>query len=415
MTSVQPGEGSKTGIETAFVGRQPIYDPNLRVVGYELLFRDGPTARVASFSNVDDACRSTIVSAILDIGLDRLVGGNSAFVNLSRRGIVDFARGLPAERVVLEVLEDVEADEELVLAVQELKNEGYTIALDDFEYRPELQPLIDQADLIKLDILNMSEEEIRSTVDTVREVYDGKLLAEKIENREIFELCKELGFELFQGYFLSKPVTLSGKRVPTNRMAVVRMLLKLREPDIGPKDLESLVAQDASLSYQLLRYINSAKFGRSRPIESIAQALVMLGMGKVRDWTTLLLMAKMSHQPKDLLFTTMVRAKMCEGLSEPGMMADAKVCFTAGLLSGLDAILGASLESVLSELPVSEEMKGALLYQEGPLGEALGCVLAYEKGEWDQVQLQDASGDLIMNAYLEAISWAEDVTAALGT
>ncbi len=277
-----------------FIGRQPIYDKNLNVYAYELLFRAGQQQNAANIVDGDIATTNVVLNALTEIGMDKLVGEQLAFINLPRNFLLTLGDDPVPEikhQIVLEILEDIAADDEVVAAVQDLSTNGYTIALDDFVYNASLQPLVDNANVIKIDLMALDED---SLSDHVSKLANGKrkLLAEKVETQEEFERCKQLGFDYFQGYFFCKPNIVKGQRAPANKLAVMKVLASLQSPDLDTKELTQTISQDVTLSYRLLRYINSAQFGLGKQIDSIKRAVVMLGRNTIRNLASLIALSQ---------------------------------------------------------------------------------------------------------------------------
>lgn len=399
-------------MDDIFVGRQPIYDARLEVYAYELLFRAGDTT-TADVVDGDQATSQVIVNTFIEIGLDQIVGDRLAFLNLTRSFLIkDLSGVLPPGRVVLEVLEDIEPDAEVRTGLRRLGEQGYRIALDDFLYHESLRPLVELAHLIKIDILGMEPDILREHVRKLAP-HGIPLLAEKVETREEFEFCKTLGFRYFQGYFFCRPDVARGRRMPPNRLAILRLLSRLQDPEISTRELEELISQDVTLSYKILRYINSAAVALPRQVESIHQAVVYLGLQAIKNWISLLSLAGLEDKPMELLVTTMVRARMCEELARATRQKNAQAFFTVGLFSALDAMMDRPLEELLDDLPLSESVREALLHQAGPAGQALQCVLAYERGDWDVARHAEFSAQTLREAYLTAVQWAETVSAGL--
>jgi len=399
-------------VSDIFIGRQPIYDRRLGVYGYELLFRATDMNR-AAISDGDKATSDVIINTFLEIGLDSIVGNRLAFINLTRSFFVnEHAISLPKERVVLELLEDIEADDEVVTGVKRLSDQGYAIALDDFIYHESLRPLVQLADIIKIDIMALDKDEVRDHVRALRE-HPPRLLAEKVETQEEFDYCMELGFDYFQGYFLAQPKVIRGRRLPNNRLAILKLLSRLQDPDISPQQLEDLIARDIAFSYRILRYVNSASFALPRTIESIQEAVVILGLQSIKSWTTLLAISQVDNKPAELVVTAMVRAKMAEELARAKNAERPDSFFTVGLFSALDALMDNSMEEILTQLPLADHISDALLHRTGVHGEVLSCVLAYERGQWDRIQPSLLNRSRIRDCYLTAVQWAADIRQQL--
>lgn len=395
-----------------FIGRQPIYDRKLGVYAYELLFRS-EQSNAADITDGDKATSDVIVNAFLEIGLDNIVNKRKAFINLTRSFFVNHQTiSLPKDRVVLELLEDIEADDEVIEGVMRLSEQGYTIALDDFIYHESLKPLVKLANLIKIDIMSLDRNEIRDHVQALRK-HPVKLVAEKVETQQDFDYCKDLGFDYFQGYFFAQPKVIRSRRLPNNRIAILKLLRRLQDPDITPDQLEGLVAQDVAFSYRILRYVNSAAYSLSRKIESIQQAVVIIGLQTIKSWTTLLAMSQVDNKPTELVVTAMVRGKMAEELARAEKYEGPDAFFTIGLFSALDALMDNTMEEILTQLPLAEHISNALLHHQGVHGEILSCVLAYERGEWEQVKSSTLSMSRIRDCYLSAVHWAEDTCQQL--
>ncbi|WP_447971806.1 EAL and HDOD domain-containing protein [Nitrospira sp. M1] len=394
------------------VGRQPIYGNRVDVFAYELLYRSGE-ANQANFVDGDAATANVMLNAMLEIGLQPIVGNHLAFINMTENLILSqLCQTLPKEQVVLEILENVKPTEQIIEALTALANQGYTIALDDFIYHDSLLPLVNIANIVKVDVMALSHEEIAEHVLWLRQ-YPIKLLAEKVETHEDFEFCQGLGFDYFQGYFFCKPNVIAGARVPPNRMAILMLLAKLQERDIEITKIEKEIKSDVSLSYKLLRYVNSAYCGLPKKVDSIAQAACMVGIDKLRMWVTLMSLASMEEKPFELLVTATVRAYMCEQLGRALQQDAVDQFFTIGLFSVLDGFFDCELSEVLDSLPLSPEVKGALLERTGLLGQVLGCVIAFEQGKWQDVACENIDPSVIQNAYIEAIGWSTQILGSM--
>lgn len=387
---------------SVFIARQPIFDATLDVVGYELLFR-GANEHVAVFSDDDEATSTVVMNAFTEIGLDNVVGERLAWINVSRDFLLgSLARALPRGRVVLELLEDQEVDDGLIASLEDHRARGYKIALDDFSWSEERAQLLDHVDIVKVELLGRDPEAVAGDVARLSR-YDCTLLAEKVETKEEYERCQELGFDLFQGYFFCKPERMQARSVAPNRLSILQLVAALQEPGIDLRRLEVLVSRDIALSYRLLRYINSAFFGLRREIDSIGRALMLLGLDNVKRWATLSVFAGVDEKPRELIETALVRARFCELAGE----GSRDQLFTLGLFSVVDALMDAPMETLLASMPFPDDMREALIAHSGPKGELLEAALSFERGEFEP------SLERFAAAHLEAIAWATNAADEL--
>lgn len=394
-----------------FLARQPIFNQDIEVFGYELLYRGGNTAD----ANVVDGNKATsklIINSFVELGIENITNNKPAFVNLTR----DFLTGkiplpLSPENVILEVLEDVNADPESIAGLKKLVDRGFTIALDDFVISSENRDLIPFADIIKVDILPMSDDEIREQVAELKK-YPVKLLAEKVETEAEYELCKELGFDYFQGYFFSKPKIISGTELATNHMAMLEVIAKLQSPDCDLKEIEEIISFDVGISYKLLKIINSSFYGLSSKVDSIQHALVVLGLKSLKSWITVISLSMVEDKPHELISLSLLRAKMCEKISS-AFQCKEDAAFTVGLFSLLDALMDQPLPELISNLPLSTEIIEALIEGKGQLGKLLKAVDAYEKADWDSIPEELLEGSLINDAYLFSLNWSQEITSRI--
>ncbi len=402
-------------MDNVFIGRQAIYDKKLNVYAYELLSRSNAEQNHA-FVNDDNASQATtevILNALTEIGLPQLVGKHPAFINLTQ----DFLSGqtpIPdlQHQIIIEVLENITITPQLVESVKKLSASGYLIALDDFVYRPEIQPLLEIADIVKIDIREHSEHQLRQLLKQLKP-YKIKLLAEKLETHAEYDFCCDLGFDYYQGYFLCEPNIVSTQRAPANRANIIHLLAQLQDPQVQIETLEALISQDLALSYRLLKYINSAAFALQREVDSIHHAIVMLGLNTIRSLANLMLLSNINDKPRDLLMIASTRARFCEQL---GMHVDKHLrdtFFTAGLFSVIDALMDRNMHDIISELPLSTVLKEALLLQKGVLGEAVKCVIAFERAEWDKVSFSNLDKKTIQQIYFDAIIWSNQALSML--
>ena len=330
VNSSQPTPGAISSVPDIFVGRQPIFDRKLNVYAYELLYRSAQQLNPATAGvSGDQATSSTIINSFMEIGLDRLVRDKYAAINLTESFFLEDNK-LPfsPKQVILEILEDIPVTEKLVAAVTRLSKQGYIIALDDYIYQPEHAPLLKLAKIIKIDISILSAQQLIEHVKVLRR-YNSKLLAEKVETAQQFVKCRDLGFDYFQGYFLCRPQIVTGKSLPTNRLAVLNLLSVLHKPDADTEDLAEAINTDVTTSYKMLKLINSAAFGFSRKIDSIQQGVMLLGQRKLASWASMLALSTIDDRPSEILRTAMIRGKMCELLADAAQIKPSDSYFTA--------------------------------------------------------------------------------------
>lgn len=404
-------------MSSTLLARQAIYDRSKNVHAYELLFRaHGDDA--AKIIDGDHATSTVLLNAFTSLPVEEILENKPAFVNFTRK-LLDTPPPIDASRLVVEILEDITVDTAMIDAVKMLKAAGYTIALDDYVYIDGHQELIALADLIKIDVLAQSLDQVRALLEKLVG-FKGILLAEKVETQEIFEACKQMGFQLFQGYFLAKPQLVKGRVLSSDQRTVLQLLSALRNPEAEFSDISQIIQTDSVLALKILRLVNSALFGLRREITSVRQAVTMLGMGKVRSWAHLLSLTKLDNQPEDLFTTTMVRARFGQLLAERarsiGVQGESQ--FTIGLLSTLDAFLGIELAEILNSISVPESMRAAILQRDGNDGLLLAVTLAYERADWDNIDWKrlgalGISAEQAQAAYLESLHWVHTNIALL--
>jgi EAL and modified HD-GYP domain-containing signal transduction protein len=286
-----------------------------------------------------------------------------------------------------------------------MKEQGYTVALDDVVVNPEIELLLPFVDIVKLDIPLIPPSQLPQQIRMIREQSAAAILVEKIETPEVFRRCFDLGCDYFQGYFFAKPSIITSNRVPESSLTVLQLISELQNPNVSVTEIERLIKYDASLSYKLLRYINSAMTGVSQKITSVRQAVTLLGLNRIRVVATLLGLAAQSNKPHELLITALVRARTCEVIAQRQRMQDPQSGFVVGLFSLLDAMFDQPLEDLIGKLPLAETITDAILRREGELGEILQAVCCFERGDWTSLESSTWNGASMRQSYLEAIRW----------
>lgn len=396
-----------------YLARQPILDKLGRAHGYELLFRAGPESSFRG--DAEQATRMMIDNAIV-FGLRKLTGGAPAFVNCTAESLIQkHVRILPPGMAVLEILETLEPAPDLVAACRELKAAGYKLALDDFVYRPALKPLIQLADYIKVDWLNTPAVE-RLRLMSLLKNENKIMVAEKIETQADFEKARSEGFTLFQGYYFCRPVLLSKRQVPANKLAQLRLLGLLQQDPLDLTKVTDQVKVDPFLTYRLLRLVNSPLCSIREEVRSIQTALMVIGDDMFRHFATLAILTEInSGKSTELLRTAFVRARFCE-LASDLLQLDPKEQYLAGLFSLLAAMLQTPMDEAVNELPLRDAVRKALLGEPGTLRLPLEWLECQERANWlkgDQIAIEQGLQPAhLQDCFTRAVLWADETLAA---
>lgn len=396
-----------------FAARQPLFDRDRRVAGYELLYRASERNQYEG-GDPDAITSISLERALLGFGLRTLTGEHDAWINASRGMIV---RGhwelLPPESTVIEVLETVTPDAEVVAACRRLRDAGYRIALDDYVHSEAMAPLLDLAHWVKVDFRGQAPVE-RRAVERLLRARGTRLLAEKIETHEEHLEAREAGYELFQGYFFCRPEMMRTRDVAPNRIVYLRLLRAVQTPPYDLVQLEELIQQDVALSLKLLRFLRSASFAWAEKVTNLRAALMIMGERQIRQWVSLVAVFGLAQgKPDELVVVALTRARFAELLAPQfGRPERADDLFLCGLLSVADALTDQPLDAALAPLGLATDISDALLVATPPLGPALALVLAWERGDWDAVERGLKASGLdearAAGAYAEAVLWAED-------
>jgi len=393
--------------QKVIMARQPIYDIDINIVAYEILFRDC-TDNQAVIIDGDGATSELLVNLYTHFDVDEVVDGKKAYINFTKK-LIEEPPPFDKQGFVVEVLENIVIDDDFISSLAQLADDGYTIALDDYVYSEQSARILPLVDIVKIDVLQLDREELQQHVKLLRQ-YDVMLLAEKVETYDMYRYCSELGFELFQGYFLCKPQLISGKKIPASKLLVVELLGKLQNPETTNEELEGLVGRDPVLSFQLLKLVNSACYMLNHKVESLARAITYLGLNQVRSLASLLTLSNLSDKPSALKNQSIIRAKMCELLGGRIVQSDASVMFSVGLLSTLDAYFDQPLEKVLASMPLRDDLVEALLTYSGLYGDILCVIIALERAEidsmdWSFLSQHNVTVEDINEIYQESIVW----------
>lgn len=401
-----------SAITDVCVARQPIFGPDGDVAGYELLYRRTSTDTAAGNSDRSAMAADVIVHTFINIGLDQLTFGRSAFMNFTRDMLLGRAYTLmPPEGVVVELLEDVEPDESVERACEDLVDAGYSLALDDFVWNPSYRRLLELASIVKVDVLNQPSTKLDEIAQRLAP-YDVRLLAERVETAEVRTMCAGLGYELFQGYFYARPEMVVKRALKSDELAIVQAMSVMRDPDANDVEAEAAFSSDMNLSYKLLRMVNSAARG-GLGIESIRHAVQLSGRTELSKWLALLLVSSMAARGganRELMHLAVQRARMCELLAgSTGRDRDSGAMFLVGLFSLLDALSGMPMEDLLAAIALAPALQEALVARTGPYAGALRLTEAYEQGAWGDVARDATSSGLdaaqVSALYVQSLAW----------
>lgn len=400
------------------VGRQAILDRNCHTFGYELLYREN-VKNNTSFSSLDGntVTNRVIINTFLNLGIDRIAKNGRVFINFTRDLIVQrLYEALPKEKIVVEILEDVMAEDEVVEAVKDAKKQGYTIALDDFVFMEHLEKLVALADIIKIDFLELSKEEIKKQVEIYKK-YNLKLLAEKVEDEDTFKFALDLGFSYFQGYFFQKPVIEAKTDIAPYQMSILKAMAVVNNPESEPEELIKIISGDIYLHTKILAFVNSPFFGLKHKINTIKAAVGILGLRRVKEWLNIMYVSKLSEEkPEELIILSSVRAKMASFLA-PYFSLDEDNAYLLGMFSLMDSILNLPMEIVLKEFDyLSEELKAALTGRENNYKKLLDFIKMFEFGDFDRAYeiVKDTSLNIekVNDYYFKSIEFADSIYSA---
>ena len=392
-----------------FVARQPIFNTQKKIYAYELLFRTGVTN---GFPDVEGniATTSLLSSSFFTVGIEKIAAGKLAFINFTEDLLLKGTPELfPQEKLMIEVLEDVDPSSDIIQKCREFKEKGFELALDDFVYSKKFDELLGLSNIIKVDFRLTPLDVIETMVASLKG-HDCKLLAEKVETYEEFEKAISLGFEYFQGYFFAKPEVLQNKDLSASQLTMMRLISNINNAEFDVAALEKLVIQDVSVSYKLLNYINSAHFSRVQPISSIRQAISFLGEKQFKMFVSLVATSKLaSGKPTELIRLSIIRARFLEQVGT-ALKMDSNEMFLLGLFSLIDAMLDQKMGTILKKLPLSDNINAALRDRSGDLFYYLRLVETYESGNWVAFRYAQKHTGLdsktIVEFYMDAITWA---------
>lgn len=393
---------------TAFIGRQPIYNRRQEVIAYELSAR----------TNNDGESGPTVTADMLSrhfgaTALTALIGEQLAYIHFNPDVILE-KEPFPTtpQQIVIELDAATPINTMLEEGLKDLKERGYKIALEINGPEIDVSAPLPLADIVRIDSQAFTQDQLKEAASEFGG-FHGQVLVAGLNTWEMYSVCHDLGFDYFHGFFFSQAEPVRGRKLPASRMTTMRLLAQLNSPDVELEELEKVISQDVSLSYRLLRHLNSAFFGLGHKIDSIRHAVALLGLRNLKVWSSIILLAKIDDKPMELMKTALIRAKMCEQLAVRTKMAVEDTAFMTGLLSTLEALLDMPIDTILAELPLTGDITSALTQNQGALGVLLTCTLSYEQTDWDKVIASGIDPAMISKAYFVAIQWAEETLAEI--
>lgn len=402
-----------------YAARQPILDRDKALYGYELLFRDGVDNAFPDIDG-DEATSKMVEGSQFAFDLGDFLGDKPGFINFTLDTLLKkYPSMLPREQVVIEILETIQPGKRLLAECQQLKEEGYTLALDDYEHKNVWRHFYPYIDIIKIDFRSTNFEQIEEIKQAIADFPHIKLLAEKVETNAEFQQALEQGFSYFQGYFFSRPEMMQTRALSPSQFTLAELLYETSKAEMDLVAIAEVFKRDVTLSYKLLRYSNSSIFKRRAEIETIKHALVVLGQAELKKFLSLLFTAQIStDKPAELMRLAMTRANFAESLAALGQNIALEKAFLTGMMSLMDAILDEPIESVMEKLPLANEIKDALIHNTGLLATYLNLIKCYETANWKEasgiIEALSLDPDKVPDAYHHAVQWANEQMKALG-
>jgi EAL and modified HD-GYP domain-containing signal transduction protein len=407
------------GVRDFYLGRQPILDRDQALFGYELLFRNAPVG--GAQIDTDLSATAAVIAHAGQLGLEKVIGDAQGFIHVDAAVIMsDIFVFLPREKVVLEVLETVEASAPVLARMAELAGHGFRFALDDVTaITPNVDSLLPMTEFIKLNMREVPEAALAQLAPRFKR--DNKtLVAEKVETRAEYDTCRELGFDYFQGYYFAKPVVISGRKLTPSQLAITE-LMKLVTSDAENIEIERAVKRDVTLALNLLRLVNTPAVGMRQRIDSVSQALIVLGRRQLQRWLQIMLYAdpgQRGHSASPLLMLATTRGRLLELLAQrlrPSQRNVADIAFTVGIMSLMDALFGIPMSEIVTQIPVIDEVAQALVHRSGFFGELLRLAESIEQMEEPEDMVMPTlkqlaiSSEELVEFEVAAFAWSDTV------
>ena len=400
-------------LDDLMMAQQPIFKKSKELFGYELLFR-GQDSQNANVSDGEMATSQVLVNLCIGITQLETQLRKPFFINMTTNLMLsDAFFPIDPNTVYIEILEGQQLTPQFIEAVKNWRQAGYRFVLDDYQFDKEYESLLPWVSIVKIDVLITPPQNYSAKIRDLK-AKGLILVAEKVEDQAMFDYCHQLGFDLFQGYFLQKPEIIKGKKIDSAAQSAITLLNALEDKDIGIDVITSMVSQNPTLSFQLLRILKSPVSGIPRKIESIKEAVIFLGLVQLKRWALLITLTSTSKQPKALFKILLTRARCCQLMAESDNKALSDSAFMTGLMSGIDALFAMEKTLLLNQIALSQEVMDAILKSEGSLGNYLQKTIYVEKQEWSKIQKIDPIERVQLNRhFLDAMLWANNIVKHL--
>jgi len=394
--------------QEVMVARQPIYNPHMGVLGYELLFQPSSNGNSYKGTNPTAATAQVIASTILAFGFGKSVNNRKAFINVTRAFIDIIAEiQLPPHQVVLNLPDNIAINAPLIAKLKVLQSMRYSLSIGGLANLRDRR-LLSIASIFRVDVQKLNAKQLNVLTKFLRGYKHLALQAVNIETMDEYRSYCDQGFKYLQGHFLSKPRVYVSRDLPTNKLVILQLLATVHNLNTPIEDLEQLISCDVSLSYKLIKLVNSSFFAVSHEVDSVRQAIVLLGRNEIRKWVSLLALGGMSNAPAAVMEIALLRAKMCELLAQKAGLQKESY-FTIGMFSALDILMKRPIKSILANLPLSDVIKAAIYERKGMLGDALTCALAIENAQWSEIGFANLDNGDILDVYHQSIEWTENM------
>lgn len=391
--------------------RQPIFQQDLKIVAYELLHDDSDSD--GGLLDADTASSRLLLNTYTSLCQDGALQRVPLFIPLSSTLLLKgYIPELPNKQVVLQIPGDLKVGPMQAANIKALAERGYRLVVDNFSLQKPLIPLLKHMKIVKIDIRNTSPARQAQLARALSRAGITSL-AQHIQSFDQLNQCKKLGFKLFQGPFISRPVVVKGKQLPSSSIALLQLVQELQRANTTADEVESLILLDPVLTYRILRVVNSAAYNLSNSIESLSQAVVLLGLDQIRKWATLIALSSQNDKPEELSRNLLARGRFCQMVAENAGTLNPESCFMVGIMSQLDALMGMPMDELLQQVPLDDDIKAAIAHHQGPLGQLLLQVSQYEAGDFEALKESPIDSAFFEMAYRHSLSWAKSAMETL--